>query len=241
MDEVRTSRARKALEDALKYEGDTMGHCVGGYCENVASGRSRIFSLRDAKGEPHVTIETSPFRGSVPPEVSGKIAEQAKNEAEILSLADDPNVKDKTFWDSYDKRVNELLDEWKANAPPEIIQIKGKQNAAPKDDYLPFVQDFVKTQQWGNVGDLGNTGLVKLPDGRYITQQQYDTVIGDEGLDDRYQSYDFNARQFPRDPAGMAPEDWEQFQRHFEGYAIGGRVDADRCFSYNPLTVKRGR
>jgi hypothetical protein len=50
----------KALQDALKYEGDTMGHCVGGYCEDVASGRSRIYSLRDAKGQPHVTIETRP-------------------------------------------------------------------------------------------------------------------------------------------------------------------------------------
>jgi len=50
-----------ALSKQLKYEGDTMGHCVGGYCDEVMSGNSRIFSLRDAKGEPHVTIETAPF------------------------------------------------------------------------------------------------------------------------------------------------------------------------------------
>lgn len=49
--------AAKALRDQLRYEGDTMGHCVGGYCDGVLSGRSRIFSLRDAKGEPHVTVE----------------------------------------------------------------------------------------------------------------------------------------------------------------------------------------
>ena len=54
---------RAALSDALKYEGDTMGHCVGGYCDDVLSGRSRIFSLRDAKGQPHVTIEVRPSRG----------------------------------------------------------------------------------------------------------------------------------------------------------------------------------
>ena len=30
-----------------------------------------------------------------------------------------------------------------------------------------------------------------------------------------------------------------QFSRHFEGYAIGGRVDADRCFCHNPLSVRR--
>lgn len=47
-----------ALKDALKYEGDMMGHCVGGYCDRVMSGENRIFSLRDTKtGEPHVTID----------------------------------------------------------------------------------------------------------------------------------------------------------------------------------------
>lgn len=45
---------------ALKNEGDIMGTCVGGYCEMVHSGESRIYSLRDAKGMSHVTIEVAP-------------------------------------------------------------------------------------------------------------------------------------------------------------------------------------
>jgi hypothetical protein len=240
----RGQRAKSALEDALKYEGDTMGHCVGGYCPDVMSGRSRIFSLRDAKGEPHVTIETRPGDQS-------EIYRQA--------IAD---LRDTEYWPAWiqnqqdqsrtgnfgstrdlvnymnEFRTSQGLEPVGMDIPNDIIQIKGKQNRAPKDDYLPFVQDFVKSQQWGNVGDLGNTGLVKLPDGRYITQQQFDSVIGDEGLDDRYQSYDFNARQFPRDPSRMDAEDWAQFQRHFEGFAIGGRVDADRCFCRHPMSVR---
>ena len=35
---------------------------------------------------------------------------------------------------------------------PNIVQIKGKQNRAPKEDYLPFVQDFVKSGNWSDVG-----------------------------------------------------------------------------------------
>lgn len=50
-----------AVEKALKYEGHVMGHCVGGYGDQVLNGNSRIFSLRNKKtGEPHVTIETHP-------------------------------------------------------------------------------------------------------------------------------------------------------------------------------------
>ena len=41
----------------LGQEGELMGHCVGGYCDTVDNGDSTIFSLRDPKGEPHVTIE----------------------------------------------------------------------------------------------------------------------------------------------------------------------------------------
>jgi hypothetical protein len=48
------------LKEALKYEGDTMQHCVGGYCDDVASGVSKIFSLRDSKGMPHTTVEVVP-------------------------------------------------------------------------------------------------------------------------------------------------------------------------------------
>lgn len=45
--------------DELKYEGQIMGHCVGGqnYKAKVKSKISLILSLRDQKNEPHVTIE----------------------------------------------------------------------------------------------------------------------------------------------------------------------------------------
>ena len=240
-------RAQRALEDALKYEGDTMGHCVGGYCPDVMSGRSRIFSLRDAKGEPHVTVETRP--GSPSELYQGELAAM-RERGQMGHWIDWLREKNREQGFVAPKNGFDLINEWRASQglepvdvqiPDDIIQIKGKQNRAPKDDYLPFVQDFVKSQQWGNIGDLANTGLVRLPDGRYLTHDQMDEIIRNEGLDDKYQSYDFNARGFPRDPSYMDPEDWAQFQRHFEGFAIGGRVDADRCFCHNPLSVKKGR
>ena len=110
------------LESALKYEGDQMGHCVGGYCPDVQEGRSRIFSLRDAKGQPHVTIETQP----------------------------------RQTWNT-DTVPNQAVQQH-----PSIIQIKGKANRAPNPEYLPFVQDFVRTQgPWSKVGDLHNAGMVQ--------------------------------------------------------------------------------
>lgn len=46
--------------EELKGEGDVMGHCVGGYADQVRNGHSLIYSLRDPKGHPHVTTEIQP-------------------------------------------------------------------------------------------------------------------------------------------------------------------------------------
>lgn len=145
-----TPEGRQALADALKYEGDTMGHCVGGYCDEVLSGKSRIFSLRDTKGEPHVTVEVAPSRTLTPEKREnqlGHLVQRLMGEGKTLEEATREAVK--------------LYPE--AETYPSIVQIKGKQNRAPNPEYLPFVQDFVKSGQWSGVGDLQNTGLVHLP------------------------------------------------------------------------------
>ena len=129
------------LSGQLAKEGNQMGHCVGGYCEGVASGESRIFSLRDAKGKSHVTVEVEP-----------KASEEALRKYEEVTPRDE-----RRFHPPYTDN---------------ITQIKGKQNRAPNKEYLPYVQDFVRSGKWGEVGDLQNTGLVKSPEGKYLTLEE---------------------------------------------------------------------
>lgn len=198
----------KELEKQLKYEGDTMGHCVGGYCPDVLEGRSRIFSLRDAKGEPHVTVEVEPSTmqrfdahgdfEKLPPELQDQL--MADHGASAVGWAHRVNN---------DPRVVEWV---KANTPvppSSILQIKGKQNLAPKDDYLPFVQDFVRNSPlgggWSRVGDLRNTGLRKVGD-RYVTLDELGEMpktpdgfpIGYEPLDDLPEWKDGGIVEFPK-------------------------------------------
>jgi hypothetical protein len=260
--------SHKPLRDALKYEGDTMGHCVGGYCDDVAGGRSRIFSLRDAKGQPHVTVETSPGKAKAVLPSGREVDKQF-----LLSAGLSPRVADDVMYAvDRDKSIvqhltqarghvgygsapyNEYsaaipfvagLDYARVAGPEDIIQIKGKQNRAPVDDYLPFVQDFVKGGTWGNVGDLRNTGLVKLPDGRFITQQQAEEAIGaipeTTTMRRAYGSNEMVPTREVYDPSSldyMDPEEWAGISQYFEGFAIGGRVSSDRCFSRNPMSVR---
>ena len=169
------------LKDALKYEGDKMGHCVGGYCPDVIEGKTKIYSLRDAKGEPHVTIEVKPgnhhlgfeypqgansnaqfpndfyytnregIRQSLPSEQHDAIYARAKELFE-----QNPG----SVMDNLQQAANEVL-----GAPPSTIaQIKGKQNAAPKGEYKKYVQDFVKSGNWEQVKEAHNAGLIPTSD-----------------------------------------------------------------------------
>lgn len=257
-----------ALQQALRYEGDTMGHCVGGYCEDVLEGRSRIFSLRDAKGEPHVTIETSPAKpkallpsgaelnedfllsAGLSPIVTRNVLYAINRNKPIIPYLTEARKQFGYGSNPYNEFSEAIpffkdLDYTITPGPDDIIQIKGKQNRAPKDDYLPFVQDFVKSQQWGNVGDLGNTGLVRLPDGRYITAQQAEEAIAaipeTTTMQRAYGSNEMVPTRKVYDPTALHyldPEEWTGIAPHFEGYAIGGRVSPDRCFCRHPMSVR---
>lgn len=146
-----------ALAEALRYEGDTMGHCVGGYCPAVESGESQIFSLRDRKGQPHVTIEVQ--RDDLTPEEyydSGDMSDELQRRLDDKYL-----VQRGQTWNDIIAESPEYQ-EFNASIPPKIVQIKGKSNEAPIDKYIPFVQDFVRSREWSGVEDLENARLTSL-------------------------------------------------------------------------------
>ena len=151
------------LAGRLAEEGNQMGHCVGGYCETVASGESRIFSLRDAKGKSHVTVEVNPPSRDYIEQQARRYINTPEGQQRWDSFRN--QGKDSVqFWD-------EIKAETEAKLLSQITQIKGKQNRAPVAEYLPYVQDFVKGGKWGEVGDLQNTGLVRTPQG-YMTAEE---------------------------------------------------------------------
>ena len=173
------------LDDALKYEGDTMGHCVGGYTPDVASGKTRIFSLRDAKNEPHVTVEVKPNNHLDYNNWYGQQPTAFK--ALINAKKSDPN---------YDRYAEPAYLKARSEQPLAIKQIKGKGNAKPKKDYIPYVQDFVKSGNWSDVGDLKNAEMKQpagflrsyleekgVPHTKYMTEKEHDAHEADYLLD----------------------------------------------------------
>ena len=158
-----SSEGRQALQDALNYEADVMGHCVRGYCDDVLSGRSQIYSLRDTKtGAPHVTIEVIPDPDPYNLEFPERLTPE--NKAQFREYIRQWRVRNPGVEELDYGQMNQALKE--AGVPPIndpiIEQVKGKGNKKPKEEYLPFVQDFVRSGKWGSVEELENTGLVDL-------------------------------------------------------------------------------
>ena len=228
------SKNYKFLEEALKYEGDTMGHCVGGYCPAVSSGKTKIFSLRDEKGSPHVTIEVSQNRSYGTSHLNAK-----RPEAEALALKEGLDPESSAFVSFVNAKMTELAN---ADLPVSIKQIKGKGNAKPADKYLPAVQDFVRSGTWDNVGDLQNTGLVKGNRGSSVIHDgpnRYDVTMPEASyytrrdLADHFESQGvptLAAKQHAGDVEGLT----ELLARPpVEGFAQGGTVRA-----YDQLQVE---
>lgn len=232
-DTVEARGPRLALEDALKYEGNTMGHCVGGYCDEVASGKSRIFSLRDKKGQPHVTIEVKP-----------PFADIHGNDADLFAQAsakaDAAFPEDDWGTEAHQMMIERLLKKGKVDRPPQIVQIRGKQNQKPKDEYLPYVQDFVRSQKWSNVGDLQNTGLRQFsgvgptqglfgPEGEVLKELKLAPIEG------YYTPEELAAHLDAVKPADINADYWEGLLRNLVNprYAAGGLVATD----YDPTAI----
>jgi hypothetical protein len=108
--------------EALTIEGCIMGHCVGkmpSYAEGVLNGTKKIYSLRDQKGIPHVTMElTKPdpwrFFSENPPDPKTLKFNQI---AQVKGKADKPAEK-------YFPQINEFLTDYssKVGEPVKITE-----------------------------------------------------------------------------------------------------------------------
>lgn len=174
---------------AFAQESEAMGHSVRGYeppkghpdwtegsgtsgsssyghggWEAIKSGKAKVYSLVDPKGAPHATVEVGQNKNldfnkwweQQTPEKRAEINRRAQQGEHNMSVFEAP----------------EYLAA-RAALPPRITQIKGKQNRAPNEEYLPYIQDFVKSGKWSDIGDLQNTGLRRTSDAFNETEQAF--------------------------------------------------------------------
>jgi len=168
---VRGYEPPKGHPDWTEGSGDSgsLGYGHGGW-EAIKEGKAKVYSLVDPKGAPHATVEVGQpykdrgFFGDQRPKGDDYYIQQNKYIAGQKNGTVSPKLTFAEWW-----RASQGIPEPQPLAP-QITQIKGKQNRAPKEEYLPFVQDFVRSGNWSGVGDLPNTGMFKIESGPRATE-----------------------------------------------------------------------
>ena len=184
---VRGYEPPKGHPDWIEASGDSgsSGYGHGGW-EAIKSGRAKVYSLVDEKGTPHTTVEVL---NNDPYPVSGEAFTR-------LSPSEKAQYREHVMqWRRRNPDIEELTDEHTAQAlkeagvapaPGDITQIKGKQNRAPKDEYLPYVQDFVTSGNWNRVGDPQNAGMRRYNDVFNVNEQRAIEAAGERVPDHEY-------------------------------------------------------
>jgi hypothetical protein len=157
---VRGYEPPKGHPDWTEASGNagSSGYGHGGW-EAIKSGKTKVYSLVDSKGAPHATVEVGPthrdrgFFGDQRPTGDDYYSQQNKYVAGQNDGTVSPKLTFAEWW-----RSTQGIPEPEA-LPPRISQIKGKGNRAPNEEYLPYIQDFVRGGQWSGVGDIQNTGM----------------------------------------------------------------------------------
>jgi hypothetical protein len=219
---------------------DYYGH--GGY-EAIKSGRAKIYSLRDPEGMSHATVEV----GQADPSQAYIEQQPKKVQNEFKKRFDDwvYSIDYRPSPEQIRSQTQYLFDDMGISTPNKITQIKGKGNAAPKEEYLPYVQDLVKSGNWSDVGDLGNTGLLSSKNIVDRPPENFSMArnVRQEAVDRAWRAKDFPDYMTKAEYEAMllkhAPEEWvakkaqraaeddellRQLRPPEEGMAHGGEV-----------------
>jgi hypothetical protein len=162
-------KLQRLKPEHLDYEGDAMGHCVGGYGyeDAVRKGNTAILSLRDPSGRPHVTAELEPTKPDLArelDELSGSALGQAIPHSLRQALLEHHRAVEQGYPGIDSERAQlhgytpEQIDEsyraWMArkNMPKHdslnnarIVQIQGRGNEVPKPEYQQRMKDWFTT------------------------------------------------------------------------------------------------
>lgn len=227
---------KKDLEDALKYEGEMLKHCVGGYCPDVVSGKSRIMSLRDTEGRPRVTIEVQPEKNPYLSS-SGNISDAGLQKIRSMFPESNFDLEYGEWFKNSDQHSMHFAKEyapWIQRTYPEIYeatigaplkqnvqQIKAKSNAKASGADVEYVKDFLNSQPFGTVKDLPHN-LVDIQDPALLPHYLKDIT----GQDSRAAQAIFNdaVDRNPNAPRFMTTRELRDFLKPPEGFGGGGIV-----------------
>lgn len=184
------SSQEDVLRQALDYEGNVMGHCVGSkdYCDAIRFKNTKIFSLRDSKGEPHVTIEAELGLSQEAEDWYDDIFDQLYFQHRVDTS--DSNSVTLTASEFLNKLRSDHIKNHPEDVALHIQQVKGKGNSKLNNEkgYQTMVQDLLQKLPYDfefkshhfdsyGKGDINSADMIDIQASPYISQSGTDSAI----------------------------------------------------------------
>ena len=163
---------RELEPDDLQFEGNEMGHCVGGegYRRAVENGHTKIISLRDPQGHPHATMELE-NNTRIKPGVQGRhVIEQVQGKGNEIPKPE----------------YQAMLKQWITELPEGERPVwKNEVEAISDLNEIVSPEEDDDPHGWGGYAPHGDYGIPLPP-----RQTDYDSVISDlHRLNDTWRGY----------------------------------------------------
>jgi len=166
--------------ECLTAEGEMMSHCVGGYQEEVESGASIIYSVRDPGGFPHVTIEYKPATNRFR-QVFGEKNEPPTPEQQerVDAFADERNVYPHELMDGEIDRLrtwarNVATDRWENELSQSWVTFDGMPEEVDVG-YPEAIEEVFPGSTWDDWGELGDNIEAEINE---AANERWDELLG---------------------------------------------------------------
>jgi hypothetical protein len=159
---------------ALQYIQDV--GCEGGWCtqgeelaKRYGGEGNQLFVLHDPSGKAVVQISVEPGDQFAS---RNRLFDVTSEQYKKVSDLAEQKLSSGTYGNDINAAMTDASNEILGLPPSSIVEIKGKQNRAPSEEYLPYIQDFVRSGKWSDVGDPKNAGLRRYGDVFNVNEQR---------------------------------------------------------------------
>jgi hypothetical protein len=142
--------------------------CQGGWCtqhahaaRNYGSGRSKLHTLFDSEGRPHVQFQIDETIPYVPDDQVEKVRQEY------------PEIVNRSI-----QQIKPAENSWTGSRSREYL----KRNPNYRNELEPIIQDFVQSNKWASVRDLDNAGLIGRAESGMRPALEYRSVAQELGV-----------------------------------------------------------
>lgn len=163
--------------------------CQGGWCtqhehaaRNYGSGRSKLHTLFDSEGRPHVQFQIDEnIPGMLTEEEKAAVQQRLQDFGITGTSQEEREMYKHLFPEKIQRSIEQIKpaeNSWTGSRSREYL----RRNPNYRNELEPMIQDFVQSNKWASVRDLDNAGLISRSEAGMRPALEYRSVAQQLGV-----------------------------------------------------------